>query len=264
MAVEHDVVIGDLGQIARHVDAGDLAKLPGRHQHLVGAEHALGDLAAHQHAVLRADHEICGRQAQPQRARTDADRLQPGIGLKIGGGQGPLSGPADRLQAVVAGPDQIAGGQILDSTGAAIGLDHRARGKAGHVRVLDRQIGRAHCRATALDGQRQAGQAIGAIEHVQHAVIGLIGAQPGQRRRIGLVRIGGVPPRKVLGAVIARQVDKIVVRRIAVADAACIAGVEIGDQIARAGDEGVVARAASQRIGFGAAIQKVVIVPARE
>ena len=258
--VEHDVVIGDAGLYLGH-PMPSIWQAVGRDQNLrVRQTSAARCASAPAHAVLRADHQIGRGQGRPSAPFADADRAQLGLAASSAGDS--ARSPAQRigLQPVIAGLTRSP--RPGSSTGRSpCWSDQGACRKADHQRgVFAAELRGGDSGAAILQRHGERRQAAAAVEHVQHA-IALIGLQPLRRRPVGLPGIGGVPCRQSGGIVIARQVEHVVVGQIAVMDAAGIAGVEVGDQVARAGDEGIVAGAAGLGIGTSTAVDTVLPAP---
>ena len=123
MDVEEHVEIDDFVALDG-ADADPVHKILGRDQHLILAKHQLGHVVGHKNAVLwRQDKTIM----PTQRAGFDDN-----WGEVAACGDGPPPDPADRLQPVIAGLDQVALGQQLDRDVATRRPDQCAGGKTGN------------------------------------------------------------------------------------------------------------------------------------
>lgn len=245
VSVEQEMVVVDAFRQGAG-DARQADEVLGGDQHLFGLRDTLGEGGAQAQAVL-------GRYEQGavvvQDAFGDADG---GVGPVACHGAGP--DPEQRLAPVVHRLDAVAGVQILDRDGAAVGEDAGAGGKADDVGVFHRE-------ARGVDGQAVPVEAQ-AARIVEHAV-GLIGLEPFEGVVIAVAGIGGVPGSEG-GVVVPRgEVDEVVVGLDRVAGAGD--GVEIGDEIGGAvDDEDVGPRAAGERVGPRAAVEAVVAQTCRQ
>ncbi|MPL92903.1 hypothetical protein SDC9_39027 [bioreactor metagenome] len=131
VAVEHEVDVAGAQRLDRlHADIVD--QMLRRDQHLVLLEIKRGALVRDQHAVVGRDHHVAFGQAAAKRAGADQHRAQVRRDGQLGRREVTLTGPADLLDAVVAGQHLVAGAQALDRLLAAGRGDHRAGGEAGH------------------------------------------------------------------------------------------------------------------------------------
>ena len=183
-----------------------------------------------------------------KRARRNHDRTKPRLRIKRGCAKAAPANPADRLQAIVAGLNQIALGQILDCDLAPPGTDQRAAREADDIGVVEEQLiavdriqrDRAWQRRIVGVIDRTAFRVDG-VRLVQDAVIGEVGAK---LRQI---------------VVVWRKIDEVVVRLIAVIQHLPVGGVEICDRVIASRDDEIVEPvAAGQAVGTGAAVKGVV------
>ncbi|MPL92902.1 hypothetical protein SDC9_39026 [bioreactor metagenome] len=225
VAVEHEVDVAGAQRLDR-LDADVVDQVLRRDQHLVLLEVERGALARDQHPVVRRDHHVALGQAVAKRAGTDQHRLQVVGHHQFGTVQVAPTGPADLLDAVVAGDDLVAGLQLLDQPLALRRRDQRAGGEAGHD-LLD--VAEFH----------RAGDVAVVIQELHGAVL-VVG------RRVDDVQVVAADAAEI------EHVPVGVVRVLVAVDEVVVAVVD------RADDEGVAAKATDQRIDALPAGQRVI------